>query len=122
MLDDPYGDKQEVVGVKQLPAWVVRLALVVAIGLGLILVAATAQAEPIYVASQGGIKITLYNDKCELSEVSNLPLKATWEEGGKLYQGCFALNPQMGVVAAYFREDRSVAVIPSNVFQRVTGV
>lgn len=96
---------------------------VVAILLGLILVGcvADAAAGPVAVTHHEGVKITLYDDPCTSDVVSNLPYKAEWVEKGKTYTGCWGLHP-MGLVMTYFKEDRSVALIPARVFEKVTGV
>jgi hypothetical protein len=79
-----------------------------------------ANADPLYVAEVNGIKITLYSEPCELKEVTNLKLKATWVEKGKVSQGCWAAT-QFGVVVAYF-DDKTVATIPVQAFEKVLGV
>ena len=86
-----------------------------------ILVPMPANAEPRYMASSGDVTITLYTDKCELKEVSNLPYKATWQEGAKVFQGCFGINGEAGVVMFYFT-DKSVAAAPVGMFKPVQGV
>ena len=78
-------------------------------------------ADPRYMASSGDVTITLYTDKCELKEVSNLPYKATWQEGAKVFQGCFGINGEAGVVMFYFT-DKSVAAAPVGMFKPVQGV
>ena len=77
-------------------------------------------ADPRYMASSGDVTITLYTDKCELKEVSNLPYKATWQEGAKVFQGCFGINGEAGVVMFYFT-DKTVAAAPVGMFKPVTG-
>jgi hypothetical protein len=54
-----------------------------------------------------------------LKEVSNLPYKATWVEDGRTYKGCWAAN--QGFVVGFFVDDKSVAVMPMRIFQKVTG-
>jgi hypothetical protein len=79
-----------------------------------------ALAEPLFQASDQKARITLYSDQCELKEVSNLSRKATWEESGKTFEGCWSISP-LGVVVMYF-SDKTVAVAPAQAFQKVTGV
>jgi hypothetical protein len=78
-----------------------------------------ARADAVAVANIEGVKITLFNEKCELKEVSNLPYKATWVEDGRTYKGCWAAN--QGFVVGFFVDDKSVAVMPMRIFQKVTG-
>lgn len=79
-------------------------------------------AEPVFSTEAGGIRITLYSDKCQLKDqVSNLPVRATWEEGGKTFEGCVGSNPQLRMFIFYF-SDRSAVVVPMAAFERVVGV
>jgi hypothetical protein len=79
-----------------------------------------AMGKAIYAAEVHGIRIVLTDEKCELSVVSNLPLKATWYQGDKAFTGCWGL---MGdTVMGYFPEDRSVAAIPTHVFKKLQEV
>lgn len=94
--------------------------LAVIIGLGMALVSVGVMAEPMAQASSNGVTIVLYTEPCKLDAVVNLPNRATWQEGSKVYEGCFGLN-QMGVVMLYF-SDKSVAVAPMDMFVRVTGI
>jgi hypothetical protein len=87
------------------------------------LYAVKAHAEPILQASQGGVTITLHSEDCKITElVANLPKRATWQEQGKTFEGCFGAVPQMGLVMLYFKEDKSVAGVPIDAFKRVVGV
>lgn len=76
---------------------------------------------PAFVAEAQGVKIRLYTEPCELKAVSNLTRKATWEEKGEISPGCWAPQPDAGVVIAYFASDRTVAVIPISLFARTQG-
>lgn len=96
------------------------LYLLIAFVAGVALYASSVHAEVFAVANIEGVKISLHNEKCTLTEVSNLPFKATWEEKGKTYQGCWGLNGNL--VAAFFKEDKTVAVIPAAAFTKVMGV
>lgn len=81
----------------------------------------TASAEPMYQTSlQDGLTITLYSEPCALKEVVNLPKRATWDEKGKLFEGCWGVSP-FGVAMFYF-EDKTMAVIPAEAFKKVVGI
>lgn len=88
----------------------------------LLLIPMPANSEARYSATVQGITITLFAEKCELPEVSNLPNRATWTENGKTFEGCFSYIEPLEMLMFFFREDRSVAVVPSGVFKKVTGV
>ncbi len=81
-------------------------------------------AEPMAIASVGNgqIIITVYTEECELKDtVSNLPNRATWTQQGKTFEGCVGVQPAAGVAMFYFREDKTVAVVPLQAFARATG-
>ena len=86
----------------------------------LLAIATPAGADPMFRATQGGVTVTLYDDPCELVAVTNLPLKATWVENGKTYEGCYGARPDAGVVVFYF-EDRTVGLIPFQALSKVVG-
>ena len=75
-----------------------------------------AHAAPIAVGEADGIRITLTDEPCQLDAVTNLPRRAIWEEGNKRFEGCW--GAMQGFIASYF-SDRSVAVIPAQLFVRV---
>lgn len=75
-------------------------------------------AKRIAKATQGGVVITLTDEPCTLTVVSNLPYKILWEEKGKTFTGCFTVN--QGIVVAYFSDDKTVAIMPGQVFAAVT--
>ena len=78
-------------------------------------------AEPMYLTTTpNGTVITLHSEKCQLTEVVNLPKRATWREGIKTFEGCWGLSP-LGLVMFYF-DDKTVAMVPADSFQRVQGV
>ena len=70
-------------------------------------------------AGDNGAKITLYNDPCKLKEITNLANRATWNEKGKVWEGCFGIHPY-GVVLAYFN-DGTVVIMPVDIFKQVSG-
>jgi hypothetical protein len=77
-------------------------------------------AAPIMQANVEGVRILLYSDPCLMKDkVSNLPYRATWTENGKTFEGCWAGN--QGQVVGYF-SDMSVALMPAQIFSKVTGV
>lgn len=86
----------------------------------LFMLSGAAYAQPVYQASADGITITLYNEKCELDQFSNLPFKATWSEKGKTFHGCFGVFGND--VVAYFVEDGTVAKIPASVFTKLQSI
>lgn len=106
----------------KLRAWV-HGAIGAGCALALFIAAFNAYADPIARASAGGISITIYNEPCKLKEqVSNLPHRATWLENGQTFEGCVGPNPELGVAIFYFKEDKSVAAVPLQMFAPVTGV
>lgn len=70
--------------------------------------------------TEDGQKIVLTNEPCKLEAVTNLKHRATWHEKGKVYEGCYGVHPA-GVVLGYFA-DKTVVMIPVQVFTKVTGV
>ena len=79
-----------------------------------------AKAEPVAAFEQQGVRIVVYTEKCDLGAVSNLPNRATWTENGQTIEGCAQAFPQFGVAAFYFA-DKSIAIVPLQMFQRVIG-
>jgi len=78
-----------------------------------------ANAEPRAVATNGASIITLYDEPCVVKAVTNLPHRATWDENGKRFEGCF--DAAYGVVAAYF-DDGSVVLVPIQGFVEVKAL
>ena len=102
--------------------WVMWAALI-GLAVGLVLHAGQVRADPIAqaVVNNGQVVITVHSEDCALKEVvSNLPKRATWVEGGKTFEGCVGVSP-IGVAMLYFREDKSVAAVPLEMFERVSG-
>ena len=98
-----------------LPAWFVLVATL------LFGCPSNAYSEPLYQTAGGdGAVVTLHSEPCALKEVSNLPKRATWDEKGKTFEGCWGVSP-FGVAMLYF-SDRTVAVVPAEAFRKVTGV
>lgn len=77
-------------------------------------------AEPLYEVrvNRGAVLITIYSEPCALTEVSNLPKRATWAEGDKTYEGCAGVRAEFGLVIFYF-DDRTIGLVPASDFKRV---
>jgi uncharacterized protein (DUF1501 family) len=121
MMDDKehqWHDFPELPNLTMLP-WLVW-ALVIVLAIGGALYAGRAVAEPMFQVRQGDVVITLHSEECTLKEVSNLPNRATWTEGGKVFEGCFGIQPAMKAVMMFFT-DKSVAVAPASIFTRIVG-
>lgn len=84
------------------------------------LVLGTAHAKSIAVStvSQPGVTLMLTDEPCQL-DVKNLPYRATWQEGGKVFQGCWALHGN--AVAMYF-EDKTIAAVPASHFRSAVEI
>lgn len=81
-----------------------------------------ANADPVYRAQVGEVTVTVYNDPCQVKEVTNLPFRATWLEKGVLHEGCFSYAQHVESLMMYFSTDKTVAVIPVSIFKPVQGV
>ena len=88
--------------------------------LALLLLPVNVFADALYQADDQGIRITLYDEPCKLDAVKNLKFRAVWTEKGRDIEGCVGLRPDAGVVVAYFA-DKTVALIPMEIFRSVTG-
>jgi hypothetical protein len=97
-----------------------RIAMVAIVCLIGIAYCARSSAASVAIATIDSISITLTDEPCKLKAVSNLPYRAHWREQGRVYEGCFQVNPQ-GFVVAYF-DDRSVALIPVQHFRRAEAL
>jgi hypothetical protein len=102
--------------------WVFVPRIIVVLLLGLALAAATynAYAEAVFQGQGQGVTITVYNEPCKLTDVTNLPYRATWEENGKVTEGCIAPRPDAGVVVGYFA-DKTVALMPLQMFKKLVS-
>lgn len=86
-----------------------------------VLWATKAFAGPVYQAAGGdGVRVLLHDEPCAMNQVSNLPRRATWIEGGKTFEGCWGFRPNEGVVLAFF-SDKTVVAIPLRAFVKVQG-
>ena len=110
MTDDPHET------VFPLPLWFV-LVVTLLFGLWSPLVF----SEPQFQAQvQTGQIITLFDEKCSLTEITNLPFRLTWTDQGKVTEGCFGVRD--GMVVMYFSADKTVGLAPTEVFRKVLGV
>ena len=121
-LEHQVGHEEDGAGDSILPwfFWAVVIGLV----LGGVLYAGRAVAEPMAKASvnNGQVVITIYTEDCALKNVvTNLPKRATWVEGGKTYEGCAGVQPDAGVAMFYFSGDKTIAIVPLQMFARVVG-
>jgi hypothetical protein len=101
---------------QRLIAWLGVVCLIVLVGL-----ATNVHAGPRFSVVADGAKVVLHDDKCAVGAVKNLPYKATWEEKGKVYQGCWGARPEAGIVMFYF-DDKSVGMIPIQDLTAIRGV
>ncbi len=70
---------------------------------------------------QEGEIILLYDEPCAFKDVvSNLKYRATWQEKGKTFEGCWNLSP-FGIVVLYMSNDKTMFVIPAQMFEQVSG-
>lgn len=101
-----------------IPRSAMTWALAFLLAVCMIAFATIAQAKPTHIAQEGGITITVYDDKCALSAVS-MPFRATWKEESKHYEGCVIQHPT-GILIFYFT-DRSIVLLAPQMFRPVTG-
>lgn len=66
-------------------------------------------------AEEGGA-VRLLAEPCRLTDqVTNLPRRATWTEGAKVYEGCWGPHPQApGVVSTYWEDKTVVPILIEN--------
>ena len=88
--------------------------------LAIVFVIYNVNAAPVAEAVGNGVVVTLYDEPCSVGAVSNLKQRATWNEKGTVFEGCWG-NAQ-GTVLMYFERDRSVVALPAGVFARVSNV
>lgn len=75
-----------------------------------------APAAPVAEVAQNGVAVRLFREPCTLAgAVSNLPYRATWEQGGRTFEGCYTV--QHGTVVVAYFDDRSVVAIPLSLFR-----
>lgn len=91
--------------------WLFVLGLLIAVLLPAAHAAPVAQAN-----GPNGEVITITDEPCKLTDIVDMPHRATWAEKGKTFEGCAAPHPA-GVVVLYFKDDRSIALVPIRMFQ-----
>lgn len=89
--------------------------------LALLLSCNTVSAAPVAIAKAEGVTVTLYNEPCAFTKVVALKNRATWEEKGVKYEGCFAVHIEAGAVVAYF-SDKSIALFPAQIFAPLSSM
>lgn len=98
-----------------------RLIVGLLFGLFLVSLVAQAYAEPIAQLVQGNVTITVYNEPCTHQDsITNAPVRATWKEGDKVFDGCAGVVSQIGMAYFWFT-DKTVAVVPLQMFSKLTG-
>lgn len=90
----------------------------------LLLISLPAFADTIAVARHEGITISLHDTECKSKGVKNLPYRAVWDEtNGKKsikVEGCYGVAG--GQIVMMFFDDKTVAVLPTQLFQKATGI
>lgn len=117
MLEDPYEYEPQRVTIS--PYWAL-VAIILGAALAMALWSGGVRADPLFSATAEGATITLTNEPCKVPAIGNLPFRAVWVEKDKTYEGCFGVRQDLGLVLAYF-DDRSVALIPIQIFRKVVG-
>ena len=100
--------------------WIIW-ALIVGLAVGLVLYVSKIEAAPIYQATTDNAKVILTDEPCRLAEVSNLKKRATWTEKGEVFEGCWGIHQDAGVVLAYF-SDKTVVIFPPQMFVPVSSI
>lgn len=104
--------------------WTIYVEITIATLIAIALAGAmrSAYAEPRFAADgDNGAVITLFDDPCELKEhITNLQFKATWIEGDKKFEGCWAPVQQMGIVQMWFM-DKTAFPVPLRALKPVVG-
>ena len=96
-------------------------ALAIGVVIAAVLYAGKVRAEPRFTTTDGNVVVTLYDDACQLTDqITNMPYKATWQEGGKTFQGCWMARPDAQAALAYFA-DKTVALIPFGMLKAAQG-
>lgn len=70
--------------------------------------------------AQDGAAVKLFDEPCRLTDmVSNLPRRATWTEGQKVFEGCWGQHRQAPGVVQTFWEDKTVVPIMMDEMRRL---
>lgn len=95
--------------------WLIAASLVLAV----LFQAAPALSEPIAIAQYGRATVILTDEPCELDNVSNFRLRATWTTTAGETEGCWGLHQNTEIVSIYLK-DRRVVAIPGHLFKEPT--
>lgn len=98
-----------------------RLAVLVVFLIYVVFFATDAWSAPVAAYKGNGATITLFDEECRLKDqVTNLGHRSTWVEKGRTFEGCWQAHP--GGFVIIYSSDKTIAIIPAHVFERVTGV
>ncbi len=78
-----------------------------------------ALAAPVAVAKDATRQITLHDDPCLLEAIENLPLRATWEERTRTFEGCWERID--GLIVTYW-SDRTVVLFELRHFRPLGSI
>lgn len=99
-----------------------RLIVELSLMLCLIVFSFPVHAVPIAQATgPGGEVVTIMDEPCALKHIVDLSNRATWSEKGKTFEGCASPHP-IGVVVLFFKEDKTIAIIPMRAFQQMRSM
>ena len=109
--------------------YALRVVLILGVTLLLVLVfAPRAGAGPLFTAEFETGKVTLTDEPCGLTAVTNAPKRVTWlEPGGKVVEGCYGLyklqlaTGYVNIIIGYF-DDLTLQVIPLAAFRMVRAI
>lgn len=90
--------------------WVIVASLVLAFSFQ------PALSETIAIAQSHGVTLSLTDEPCALDGVSNLKLRAVWQEAKGSFEGCWGSQLEGNLVVLYF-SDKSVMGVPGPVFK-----
>jgi hypothetical protein len=97
-----------------------RTVVCLLFAIALIAFCTQAQGKPLAVANAQGATITLTDDPAKCEAVPQFQYKVIWEEKGKRYEGCFGVHGP--IIVAYFPGDKSLALMPAQVFQPLSSM
>lgn len=97
--------------------------LAVALGLAIagVFYAGRALSQPLAAATTGEARVVIHSEPCAFKDTVALTNRATWEEKGKVLEGCVG-NTQFGVFIFYFPDDKSVFPAPKSDFTVLQNV
>jgi ABC-type Fe3+-hydroxamate transport system substrate-binding protein len=79
-----------------------------------------AKGKPIAITQSQGATITLTDDAAKCDAVPKFVYRIIWEEKGKRFEGCFGVHGP--IIVAYFPGDKSIALMPAQVFQPLSSM